>query len=376
MAYTEAEPDCPMSTHDVPLVIVHGLLGSHLDDPASCCCFQRRYVSVCRLFCGMICGCGDQFPLPTAYSTDNKTQQHDNLLPAGPIQDVYLCGCCPVTTVYTPLVQWAESSGRQTVLFSYDWRRTPAEAGAQLEDLLESLLSLSSRKSARGEAHRGAQLICHSNGALVAFPVMNRRPELFHSVVLAAGATAGGVAMLPELSVPGVGSSNVSGNTSMITPAHWFGWTAPYYFMPLQTERAALDRYHLAEADGTEVKCDFHNIADWKRLKIGPYHAESGVLMDHAAEEFFEETLKQAREYRQMMVAKPGVDYPPIAVIASACMDTVTTWCRATPDSPFCFEPTGEHQYKYKNSLTAPVRPFGRVCVADLCWLQEMVGST
>jgi pimeloyl-ACP methyl ester carboxylesterase len=208
-----------------PLVLVHGLQGSHLERRHRGCCGRRMYMSLSRLFCGAFCcgGCGvDQFPLPTRYGADG-VQDADGLESTGTLLDVRVCGCIKVASVYTPLVEQAIAAGRTVFLFHYDWRRSPAEAGARLEAFLTDVL-----QRYRGYTG-GAQILCHSNGACVTFPVVNRRPDLVHSVVFAAGALGGGASTLHDMSEPDAPPNNQNGNRTMLQPPNLgFSWPTKF----------------------------------------------------------------------------------------------------------------------------------------------------
>ena len=92
-------------------------------------------------------------------------QARDTLIPDGPIADVRFAGV-KVASMYTPLFDWAEARGRRLYAFSYDWRRSPFEAGQKLEAFLTDVLR---RERESGVwTGKGAQLIVHSNGGIVA----------------------------------------------------------------------------------------------------------------------------------------------------------------------------------------------------------------
>ena len=164
-----------------PLVFVHGLKGSHLRE-GSRESGARRYLSVWRLLCGACCKGVDQMPLPRRYEAkgsggeeeggrnedgndDDPPQARDTLIPDGPIADVRFAGV-KVASMYTPLFDWAEARGRRLYAFSYDWRRSPFEAGQKLEAFLTDVLR---RERESGVwTGKGAQLIVHSDGGIVA----------------------------------------------------------------------------------------------------------------------------------------------------------------------------------------------------------------
>ena len=216
-------PGCLTACAAASLILHRPLQGSHLEKRRrGCCCGfwccgRRVYFSLCRLLFGACCWWGrlDQFPLPTRYNA-NGVQDDDGIASAGQLLDLTVCGCINIASIYTPIVREAQALGRQVYLFHYDWRRSPAEAGARLEAFLTDVLEDCGYDG-------GAQVLCHSNGATVSWPVVNRRPDLVHSVVFAAGALRGGLSALHEMSEP-TPANTLSGNRTMLKPANWFGW--------------------------------------------------------------------------------------------------------------------------------------------------------
>ena len=172
-----------------PVVFVHGLEGSHLKRQGG---GGRVYLNLLRLVGGRLPGFRgiDAMPLPCRY--DGDLQATDGLVSDGPIEDVRLFGI-RVGSLYGPILDWLRQSGRRVYTFHYDWRRSQLEAGHALEAFLEKVFV---------ETGSASQLIVHSNGGVVTFPVVNRRPELFHSVLWAASGCLGSVNFLKELSIP------------------------------------------------------------------------------------------------------------------------------------------------------------------------------
>ena len=68
---------------------------------------------------------------------------------------------------------------------------------------------------------RAPQLICHSAGALVTFPLLNRRPELVHSILFAAGALDQGMLLCQDMSTTGGRNTLSPFQKHMITPSTW-----------------------------------------------------------------------------------------------------------------------------------------------------------
>jgi pimeloyl-ACP methyl ester carboxylesterase len=317
------------------IVIVHGLKGSHLRNKGCCCglnlCCSRIYVNFWRLVSGALCGCGDQMKLPRRYDADG-VQERDKIEADGAIADVRVCGCMKIMTMYSPLINVGKLTGATVKVFDYDWRRSPAEANEQLEAFIEAEL-------AKHPGTQGAQVIAHSNGGMVTWPLVNRRPDLFHSLLLVAPAIAGNAAIMPDLSLATEPGNKVAFNKTMQTPSHWLSWPVVFYFFQTREQKMTGGRPPFAEADGTPVDVDLHRIEHWKEYQLGPYHPDSGVTMSDEDEQFLAETLRKAKDYRALFCHDEHVDYPPIGVLTSTCDErTVTTWRRPTPGEPFVLD--------------------------------------
>lgn len=335
----------------IPIVFIHGLKGSHLKDGSG----NRRYVTASQLF-GLS---DDKIPLPLHRDEATGAQDSDSLVPDGSIRDIKIC-CCVAQSFYGPFVRhFSQKQGHSLFYeFSYDWRRDLTETSGIFEKYLEDIVKkhFPNRAQAAGAGRKGVQVVAHSMGCLITFPIVNRRADLFHSCLFAAGAMGPLFAFLPDVSE--LGGKNMMGpfNRTMLTPERWLGWPSLWSFFPLESDRED-DRLRaqddtaglpwLAEADGAEVPMDFHNLTDWKRLKLGPYHPRSGIAKEALtpeAESFLAETLARAKAYRETgMVYKSDVQYPPIACLRAVhtdgagkdpCLRQVR---RLSPDGTFDF---------------------------------------
>jgi pimeloyl-ACP methyl ester carboxylesterase len=303
-----------------PLVLVHGLKGSHLVEEQS---GKRRYCSVRQLLKLE----NDQFPLPMR-RTSHGAQESDGLQAKSIIKEIKLMSVT-LATFYGPFVREFATS-RNLHIFVYDWRRELAESSQKLEDFLDAILKEGQR----------AQMVCHSMGALITLPLLNRRPELFNSVLLAAPATGPDISCLRDMSE--VGQNNQMGpfNSTMMTPWHWLTWTSGTHFLPSTGDVPCpgTDAF-LEEHDGIAVPVDFHNIEDWRRLQLGAFHPNSGVgEITKEVEEFFTITLQRAKHYRELLRFDPRVAYPHIAILLSDDTPTPITLRRQAPNMPFDFE--------------------------------------
>ncbi len=89
-----------------PLVLIHGLKGSHLRDTTT---NRLRYLTLNSLF---NLNREDQFPLPTEREDGGKgAQMKDNLVSEGILRDVRACNKV-LATFYGPFIDWVEKDGR------------------------------------------------------------------------------------------------------------------------------------------------------------------------------------------------------------------------------------------------------------------------
>ena len=334
------------STDLPPLVLIHGLKGGHLRDSVT---GKRRYLRVAQLFNPT--RFQDPPALPLKRDPVTGAQPKDTVVPDGIIDGVDLLGV-NLASYYGPFKEEFGTS-RDLKLFSYDWRRDLDESGEALEEFLEGVIEETG-------STQGVQVVCHSMGGLITFPVINRRPELFHSVLFAAAALGGGVSFLRDLAEPGHGNAMGPVNDGMFTPERWASWPSVWSFFNIDGEREAQGKSEsswapLTEADGTTpVPCDFHNLEDWKRLKLGPYGPDSGISeVTPEMEAFLQGTLTRAKAYRQKLVHNPAITYPPIAVLRSDAVPTITKLTRLVPDASF----------DYKGAITSPGD--GRITLED-----------
>ncbi len=128
----------------------------------------------------------------------------------------------------------------------------------------------------------------------MSLPLLNKRPDLFHSILFAAAALGGGISFLQDVSVPGNGNAFGPFNKSICTPSHWMGWTSAYHFFNYEGERDLTGRPPLktpplynvdAKGNVQAVPCNMHDLKDWIKNKIGPYHPQSSCTLSEAVRE-------------------------------------------------------------------------------------------
>jgi len=263
-------------------------------------------------------------------------------------------GFLTLATFYGPFLNTL-SHGRLVHEFSYDWRRECAENNMRLERFIEDVIQNHS-----GPA-KAVQVVAHSMGCLITLPLLNRRPELFHSVLFAAAAYKPGIGFMQDVSEPGNGNMTGPFNKTMFTPQMWLSCPSPFHFFPLADDKNDLGGSFLQEANGDPVQFDLHDLQDCKRLKLGPYHPNSKVPESHteSSNVFFGELLRRAQAYRQLLKYDPNVTYPPIAVLRSDCAQVTAAYKRPSSDAPFDFQTRVEVPGDGRVSLVGALPPDG-----------------
>lgn len=178
-----------MSSVDLPpIVIIHGLKGSFLKDKRT---NVRKYLTLGTLL-NLV---DDQFPLPLERENDNKGQQKMDDIVSDGVMDRIGYRCLSLAEIYATLIDHLKAKGREVHEFHYDWRRELEETSNNLEIYLDNLLK---------DSKYGAQMICHSMGGLITFPLINIRPDLFHSILFGGAALGPGLNFLQDVSIPGL----------------------------------------------------------------------------------------------------------------------------------------------------------------------------
>ena len=159
-------------------------------------------------------------------------------------------------------------------------------------------------------------------GCLISLHVLNRRPDLFHSVLFGAGAIAPSFTLTEDLSLPG-GTNMIVRNSTMFNPAQHLSNPGPtHMLMAYPGERAKFGKKHLTMLrDAVGKPCedvDLNKLETWKRLQMGMYHPKSGVAVTPAKEAWFRSVLDRCRAFREGLIpAHPAAAYPPVAVLRS-----------------------------------------------------------
>lgn len=246
---------------------------------------------------------------------DGGRQVEDNLVATEPCHSAScLCGTVKLGDIYGPLLDHLERT-RDLHVFAYDWRRCLDETARLFEEFVAGV----------GEAAggRAPQVVAHSMGCLVALSVLNRRPGIFHSVLLGAGAMSPNASGVKDLSLLGENNTIVR-NSTMFTPRINLSNPSVLHFLAYPGERELYGKPTTVlfwDEEGLPVDgVDLHDVKTWKQHKIGVYHSESGVdAVDEATEAWLGAVLEKVHNFRRGLLPKnsgldPG-DCPPVAVL-------------------------------------------------------------
>lgn len=300
-----------------PIVFIHGWKASVLIDKNT---GEEKFNYAFSDLIGL--SSGPTLDLPMEWETNNDGRQaHDDMVASRPCRDVScLCGTVKLAQLYGPiLTHLATKVGHENVhTFAYDWRRELDETSRNFESFLENIQKKYSKKPL---------VIGHSMGCLITLHVLNRRPELFHSVLFGAGAMSPNFSLTEDLSIIG-GMNAIVNNATMFNPSQHLTNPGPTHMLiAYPGERTKYGNEHttmLYDATGKDYKdFDLNKLDTWKKLKIGMYHPKSGVTITPAKETWFQSILTKCLAFRKGLIpTKPESEYPPVAVLHSDGLPT------------------------------------------------------
>jgi len=196
-------------------------------------------------------------------------------------------------------------------LFFYDWRRSLFES----VDLLEKYLDDLSTKNGKSKI----QVVAHSMGGYVTLVTLNRRPDLFHSVLFA-GTPFRSNKYLEELLL---GSS--IGINSRLKPA-----TVTASFLSLYSFFSDAGS-GLVDEKQNPIKIDWFNPEVWKKNKLGLYAYEPAPSEQY--EKFLAIALEKGKAFKALVTARSDLTYPPIACITGKTHPTKGNILRNGPSA-------------------------------------------
>ncbi|KAK9245415.1 hypothetical protein V1506DRAFT_538506 [Lipomyces tetrasporus] len=234
--------------------------------------------------------------------------------------------------------------------FGYDWRLSLDNLSKQMVDYLRSLRQKSSAP------WKGALVIAHSMGGVIAHGVMQQDPSLFRGL-LYVGSPISCVNILGPLR----NGENVLLSSKVLAAQVNFTMRSSFVFMPLD------GRCFVDKATGEDIRLDFFNVNTWVRYRLSPcvaaphpislksVHeerrkvegltttksrtinvAEPTSLAPHQAPspqqsslpiadavDYLRRTLERTRKFKESLAFDPSKEYPPLAVVYGDSVPTV-----------------------------------------------------
>lgn len=294
---------------DIPVVFIHGMLGSVLVDSSD----EIQYLTAGEAL-------GLRTPdlrLPTLW--DGDKQPLDDLRPAGPLMRVGLIRHVIDQAVYAPWIEVASHiPGRPFYAFSYDWRRDGNESADQFEKFIETISKRHGKK---------VQIIAHSMGGIITLVVQNRRPDLIDRVVFAGVPFRGGLGYLDNLYL----GTPIGANKNLLSPEVIFSHPGVYSFYPAGQ---SFENKTLAEDEsGKALDIDFLDIDAWQKNGFGPFASQNKSWGGEKHKAFLAGTLARIRSFRKKMQPDKSKSYPRALVITSDTYPTLARIRRIPPAS-------------------------------------------
>jgi len=283
-----------------PLIFIHGFKGSVLVDEAG----HVEWINALTAL-GI---CRPNLALPLTWS--KYVQERDELVAKEPISVVRILPIIPGMMIYG---KWLEAANKYSdnnlLTFAFDWRRDNGETSFLFEKYIEKTLKESGK-------HK-CSVIAHSMGGLITLSVMNRRPELFESVVFAGVPFRGCISFLQDMTH----GKPVGLNRSVLSPAVLFTFPSVYTLFPgnLGFDIAGT----MMDKSGEIVPIDFFSAKDWQAHQLGIY-AEQNTYPFSESETiiFLKNALETAKAFRLSMIPEKK-NYPPVLVITSNSTPTI-----------------------------------------------------
>ena len=291
-----------------PIVFIHGWKASALKSSKGNIVFDYQLSSLLGFG-------GDVLSLPMEWD-DDGFQIKDDLTPIHPCYEVRAC-CFTLANLYGPMLNHLRSKGRDVIEFVYDWRRELGETSILFEKFL---------KKVKLEHGQRPQVIAHSMGCLISVHVLNRSPNLFHSILLGAGAISPNISLIEDLSCVG-GVNKIALNKNLFHPKQHLSNPGPLHMLiahPNEREVFGKEETVLVKDSlGKATSIDLQDPSNWKKHKIGIYCNFSQVDVTPEKEAWLKRVLEKCYFFRKGLVPKhPRSEYPPIAVLNSDGFDT------------------------------------------------------
>ena len=280
--------------HANPCVFVHGFEGAFLA--------RRDNGKRAWLTFQQAIGRGDRTPSPLRLpllSTPDATGDPGPLVADG-LHDAARCCGRVLKEVYGPVARALGTdpsrAGRPFRLFVYDWRLDLTETNAKLEAFL--------RQVSWEAGGKRVQVVCHSMGGMLTYPILKKDPSLFESVLFCGTPFTPGISFLPDM--------HEGGNLGLTREVFWT-LRSPWAFFPAP-------EHQQPSLDGQPV--DFYNPNTWLKFHLGIFndgHEPTERELAH-----LRAATSAARRYRTLLDAPPSREvaaagaWPPVCVLVGA----------------------------------------------------------
>lgn len=250
----------------------------------------------------------------------NGYQVKDNLIATEPCHSATcLCGTMKIADIYGPLMDHLKET-RDLHIFAYDWRYCLDETALKFEKFLAEVKETTGQRP---------QVVGHSMGCLITLNVLNRHPELFHSILFGAGAMAPNATVIADFSMMG-GKNVIVKNSTTFTPKINLSNPSILNCLAYPGERKLFGKSNTVlfrDENNKPIELDLHSVETWKKHKVGLYHPDSGVdEVDATAETWLQVILDKVHKFRNgLLPANSGLkpsSCPPIAVLRGDHTDT------------------------------------------------------
>lgn len=184
------------------------------------------------------------------------------------VADEMLAGIGNMVDTGKRLINRCSTKNTRVHNFGYDWRLSLGKSSQKLEEFLVRLYEESSDDP---KMRKGAQVVAHSMGGLVALHALSRTkfPRIFESLVFA--------------STPFLGTANILGpfqfgdaalfNDEICSPKATFSFRSSFYLLPVDSGKGKTDTSAgrcFEEEDGRPHDVDFLDPFTWNDLGLSP----------------------------------------------------------------------------------------------------------
>lgn len=217
--------------------------------------------------------------------------------------------------------------------------------------------------------NKPVQILAHSMGGVITMSVINKNPDLFHSVVFVGVPFGSGIGYIHDLQegIP------LGYNKLAFTPKVLFSFPSSFWTFPHKDEKhpfytgiyefdekcpiSSLPNRNYAAysvSDNlfdlkpespdpipienkwnlTKVDIDFYNAKDWLKYKIGLFSSEeyseeeTKILLEH-----LQNCLDKGKQFRMSIQYKEDVKYPPMSVVSGDKYPTIVSIYKEGPNS-------------------------------------------